>query len=71
MNILPFFLLGLILGVIITILVYKYKKAKNAPPSEIQLGIQKATIKQLQNDLMLLQEENEKLNRKLIKLKSK
>lgn len=67
MNMLPIFMIGLVVGIALSYAWYMYKKDV---PSEIKMKLQEAEIMRYKNDIERLEKTNKKLNEEIIDLKS-
>lgn len=67
MNMLPIFIIGLIVGIAVSYAWYMYKKST---PSEVQLHVQEAEIIRYKNDISQLEKLNEKLYKEIAELKN-
>ena len=68
MNMLPIFLLGVVMGIALSSAYYNWKKST---PSEIQVEAQLRQIDQLKNDNNMLMTLNKKLYDEIDELKQK
>ena len=68
MNMLPVFMIGLLVGIALSYAWYMYKKDV---PSEIKLKLQEADIIKYKSDIETLKQTNEALEKTIAKLKNK
>ena len=68
MNMLPIFLIGLIVGIALSYAWYLYKKDT---PSEVKIKIQEADIIRYKSDIEQLEKLNKKLYEEIAELKLK
>lgn len=66
MAMFPIFIIGLIVGIVVSYAFYKYKQDI---PSDIKIRTQENIIKQQQNDLNMLENLNNKLYSEIAELK--
>lgn len=66
MAMFPIFIIGLIVGIVVSYAFYKYKQDI---PSDIKIHTQENIIKQQQNDLNMLENLNNKLYSEIAELK--
>jgi len=68
MNMLPIFIIGLLVGIASSYAWYMYKKDA---PSDVKIKIQEAEIVRYKNDIAQLEKLNEKLYGEINELKNK
>ena len=68
MNMLPVFMIGLLVGIALSYAWYMYKKDV---PSKIKLKLQEADIIKYKSDIETLKQTNEALEKTIAKLKNK